>query len=158
MPSRMPDAGSVQVGAQGAARGGLTLSLLASPRVRGLRVGILLLSTCILGLYDLALTLVFSTSVGMVELNPVARLIMRVYDSPWVLAAWKLLTMGLSAWIIWRVRHRRIGEVAAWIAMAVLVMLCLHWVGFVRDAAEFASEYHTLQSSDEQRYVVMGVE
>ncbi len=136
----------------------LSLSLLSSPRVRSARVGILLVATCLLGVYDLALTLEFSTSVGMVELNPVARLIMRVYDSPWVLAAWKFLTMGLSAWIIWRVRHRRIGEAAAWIAFTVLVVLCLHWVRFVGDAAEFASEYHVLQTADEQRYVVMGEE
>jgi hypothetical protein len=136
----------------------LSLALLASPRVRGVRVCILLAAACILGTYDLALTLLFSTTVGMVEMNPLARAIMRVYDSPWMLSAWKVLTMGLSAWIIYRVRHRRIGEAAAWIAFLVLVVLSLHWARFVAGAAEFASEYHTLQAADEHRYVVMGAE
>lgn len=155
----MGDGTGVQAGGA-APRGsaGLSVSVLASPRVRGVRVGILLIATCLLGFYDLALTVLFSTSVGMVEMNPIARLIMRVYDSVWMLGAWKLLTMSLSAWIIWRVRERRIGEFAAWVAFLVLVWLCLHWVGFIGEAAEFASEYHVLQAADEQRYVVLGAE
>ncbi len=138
--------------------GGLSVSGLASPRVRGIRVCVLLLATCVLGVYDLALTLVFSTSVGMVELNPFARLIMRVYDSPGMLVLWKLLSMGLSAGIIWRLRRTRIGELTAWLALAVLIALCMHWVQFVGDAADFASEYHTLATVDDQRFVVMGDE
>ena len=147
-----------RAGEAGQRPGGLSLSLLTSPDIRAQRVALVLLATCLLGVYDLALTLVFSTSIGMVELNPLARLIMRVYDSPFMLIAWKLLSMGLSAGIIWRIRRTRIGELAAWLALVVLLALCLHWAAFVRDVALFASEYHSDEMLTDSRFVVLGAE
>ena len=46
-----------------------TWTVATSPECRGLRVVILLFATFLMGVADLALTLTYVTSIGMVELN-----------------------------------------------------------------------------------------
>jgi hypothetical protein len=136
----------------------LSAAVMGHPFVRARRVCLLLCAALMMGAYDLALTLTYATSVGMIEVNPLARAIMLGYNSPLALTIWKLATMALSAWIIYRVRHRRLGEFAAWVSFFVLLTLCLHWVRYVGEAKAFAEEYHMLATMDSARFVVMGEE
>lgn len=103
---------------------------------RARRVGILLLITLTLSLFDLVLTLSYARSIGLIELNPIAAWIMRQGPSH-ALIAWKLGSVGLACCIIYAIRHRREGEGAAWVSVLVLAALTVHWLNF-------GNEVHTL--------------
>lgn len=78
-----------------------------------------------LSLADLGLTLHFMTTSGMDELNPLARTLAQF--GPWGLVALKVGSIGLSTGLLWMLRNRSSAHLAAWLMLAVLVMLGLHW-------------------------------
>jgi hypothetical protein len=111
------------------------LTQASTPR-RVRRVALLLLVTVALSLFDLMLTLNYARSIGMIEANPIAAWIMREGCST-ALIAWKFGSVGLAACIIYALRHRQEGELAAWVCALILVALTAHWLNF-------GSEVHTL--------------
>lgn len=102
---------------------------------RARRVTVLVLATAALGLLDLAYTLTFMRSYGMFELNPLARFMIAVGGAG-QLVRFKLLTIALSSGLLYLVRRRRGAELCAWVSLATLILLSLHWVNYIRTTEE----------------------
>ena len=97
---------------------------------RPFRVVVLSLAIAAMSCVDLYLTLLYVTNIGMNEMNPLARAMME-YQSPAILAAWKMGTVMLSIGILILIRKQRSAEIGAWIGCMVLGWLMVHWVGFI---------------------------
>jgi len=94
---------------------------------RALRVTNLVTAATVMQVMDLALTLTFMTTAGMEELNPIALRIAQDLGSLG-LVTFKLGCMAVMAGGLLWVRHRASAELGAWVCVAVLTMLCVHWV------------------------------
>lgn len=103
----------------------------APPRSR--RIGILLVAVLLISLADLDMTLAYASSGGMLEANPIARAVMS-YGSSKVLAAWKLLSLLLCTWILFRARGKVLTEVATWVCFGALVWLSFRWESYNEQA------------------------
>lgn len=95
------------------------------------RVTLLVLAMALMGLADLALTLTFMTSVGMYEVNPIARFMVAVGGAG-QLVRYKLFTIVLSGGILYLLRHHKTAERCAWLSCAGLLALSLHWSDYTR--------------------------
>jgi len=94
---------------------------------RARRVIVLLGGIIVLSLADLIVTVGHLRSIGMVEANPIAAYLIRVTQSPWVLAEFKCLTVGICVALLYRLRRRVAGEVGAWCAVVILAALAILW-------------------------------
>jgi len=92
---------------------------------RARRVMVLLGGIIVLSLADLIVTVGHLRSIGMVEANPIAAYLIRVTQSPWVLAEFKCLTVIICVALLYRLRRRIEGEVGAWCAVVILAALAL---------------------------------
>ncbi|MBL9000968.1 MAG: hypothetical protein JNK25_07515 [Phycisphaerae bacterium] len=119
------------------------------------RVMLLLVATGFMSLADLVMTLTYATSVGMMEVNPIARAVM-AGGSPWMLSLWKFATAGLGLGILFALRRVRKAEAASWMVCAVMTALTLHWMSFNHAVAHCADEYAALaDGTDNPHWVVM---
>lgn len=100
---------------------------------RARRVTLLVIVTAVLGLLDLAFTLTYASSIGMIELNPLARMLIG-YGGASELIRFKLFTIALSGGTLYLIRHRKGAELCAWLSLAVLVGLSFHWVRYTHVA------------------------
>lgn len=98
-------------------------------RRRACRVTVLALGSATLGLFDLAFTLTFMQSIGMVELNPIARFMVAIGGAG-QLVRFKLLMIALSSGVVYLIRSRRGAEISAWIGLLMLVLLSLYWARY----------------------------
>ncbi|MCX5691049.1 MAG: DUF5658 family protein [Planctomycetota bacterium] len=121
---------------------------------RECRVVTLLVAVALISIGDLAMTLTYATSVGMMEVNPLARLVMS-FDSPWLVVAWKLLTAGFGITVIAMLRSRGIAEIAAWISFAAMLVLLVHWINFNTHIVSYTDELTSLYGSDAYCWVQM---
>lgn len=128
---------------------GTTLGRLAS---RPFRVVALASAIVAMSGVDLYLTLLFLTQTGMSEANPLARF-MIAYQSPAMLAAWKVLTVSLCVGILCRVRDRRCAELGAWTAAVVLALLMGHWTRYIRQAAAARPEFTLVAAELDSNWV-----
>lgn len=125
------------------------------PERRPKRVMVLLIATLAMSVADLAMTLTYATSVGMMEVNPIARAVMET-GSPWMLTVWKLATAGLGLGILFYCRRFRKAEAASWLCCAVMTALTVHWMGFNHRVTDFSEEYAALnQHHDDPHWVKM---
>lgn len=122
-----PGTGALQVEAiSPPARAGRWLARLKSAPARSRRVGLLLGAVLIISMADLDMTLAYAASGGMIESNPLARAVM-TYGSSGMLALWKVLSVVLCVWILFRARARRSAEIATWVCFLALVWLTFRW-------------------------------
>jgi hypothetical protein len=112
-------------------------------RSRPHRVGLLLLAITIMAGADLALTLNYITSIGMVELNPVARAVMSL-GSTTAVVIWKVALTAFTVGVLFGLRRRAIAEVATWACATVMVLLSMHWLNFINEVQTMGSEYLVL--------------
>ena len=125
-----------------------------APDNRSRRVLFLLAATALMCFGDLALTLTYTTSTGMVETNPIARAVM-AHNSPLFVVVWKLATMVVGLGILCWVRKARAAEIAAWVCFLIMVALCLHWLSFATVISGLPPDYAQLASLDDPRWVSM---
>jgi hypothetical protein len=130
----------------------LPLREASSPALRSQRVTILLFATCLMGLADLALTLTFVTTVGMLELNPLARSVME-HNSPVLVVAWKLATMVLGLGILYWARRNKGAEIGTWVCFAVMAALSIHWFTFTGAVSSMEADYATMAAVDDPRFI-----
>jgi hypothetical protein len=112
-------------------------------RGRGRRVAMLLVAILLMSLGDLYMTLTHLTQAGMLEANPLARSIM-AYNSPALLALWKLTSVGLAVAILFWARHRGRTEIATWFCFLVLTWLTCRWMVYsdqISAAAGFSATF-----------------
>jgi len=114
----------------------------------------LVVATATLGILDLVFTLTYMQSVGMVELNPLARLMIGV-GGVGELVRFKLLTIALSSGLLYLLRRRAGAEWCAWISLIALVALSLHWAQYARESEKLAPTLLAQSSSVDQRWVVI---
>ena len=106
---------------------------------RPFRVVALSAAILAMSIVDLYLTILYLTHTGMSEANPLARAII-AYQSPLVLALWKLTTVAFSVGILFLVRHRRSAEVGAWVGFLVLGLLMSHWTRYITELSDLKAE------------------
>jgi hypothetical protein len=123
-----------------------------TPDSRAQRVTILLFATCLMCLADLALTLTFVTSIGMVEANPLARSVME-HGSPSLVVLWKLTTMAVGLGILFWARRSKGAELGTWICFLVMAALSFHWFSFTGEVTQPDSDYAQIASLDDPRFI-----
>jgi hypothetical protein len=133
---------------------GLALARSFSAEGRARRVTILLVATALMCLGDLALTLTYVTSMGMVENNPIARAVME-HNSPGFVVVWKLATMAIGLGILFWARRTKGAEVATWLCFLIMCALCVHWLGFAMAVSNLSPEYAAMAALDDPRWVSM---
>lgn len=111
---------------------------LAAPstQARCRRVCLLVFAITVLSLGDLVVTWIFLNSFGMQEANPLAAFIIR-QQSPMALVLFKFGSLSACVSTILIVRHRRQGEIAAWIAATILVLLTVRWAVYTHEMSDF---------------------
>lgn len=104
------------------------LDALPTPRER--RVLIALAASVMLGFIDLYFTVLHIQSVGLPESNPIARALIAATGSVAALAVFKFLTMAVNVGVLWSIRRTRAGEIGAWVALSILVVLSFWWTHY----------------------------
>lgn len=120
---------------------------------RQARVVMLLFAVLAMSIADLIMTLTYATSVGMVELNPLARAMMS--GGRYELIAWKLATVLLGIGILFFIRRTRGGEFGAWVCCLVLAALTFHWINYNREASSLTREMHIISQAEDASFVQM---
>lgn len=115
---------------------------------RARRVTLLLPALGLMGITDLLCTILYMGSVGMIELNPLARLIASEGGAD-NLAAFKLCSMFASCGILYRLRRTKQAELAAWVCAAALTALMIHWVRYSEYAPGIAAAVHALEQHEQ---------
>lgn len=145
----------------GAARASLpgklreVLNRSADPTVRGVRVTLLLGAVALVSIVDLMLTLKLVTSVGMIEANPIARMVMQTGDTTY-LTIFKMTLTAISLGAIFWCRRHKLGEIAAWICFCVMLALSLQWAFFLTKVQnEYTADWNYLQQSGHPAFVMM---
>lgn len=115
------------------------------------RVRILSALACIvlMSVADLKMTLAHVTSVGMVEENPIARFLM-LYGGVWSVIAWKVCTVWIGVWLLWRLRAHRSAELGAWFGAIALSLLCVHWSRYNAQVSSLTPEILALHHARAQ--------
>lgn len=108
---------------------GLAGRLVAS---RPQRVLLIVVACMLMGLTDLLCTLAYVGNVGMIEKNPVARMVINQGGAFW-LVCFKLMTMLITGGCISMSRRHAVGEHCAWLCAVLLGTLTLHWIGYNKD-------------------------
>lgn len=125
---------------------------VCDPARRVTRVYALLAMIVLMSIADLAMTLTYTTSVGMVEVNPLARLIMQ-HGSAWSIVVWKFTTVSLAVWILFNLARLRIAEIASWLCALMLAWLMATWWVYTSEAHTLASVIGYMQN--DPRWVIM---
>jgi hypothetical protein len=115
----------------------------AAPR----RVALVLLAVAMMGVADLLFTLTYMTNSGMMEMNPLARLAVSLGGVN-MLVKFKLLTILLSAGILYCCRKHRSAEPWSWFCAAVMLTLTLHWVHYNATISDMTHEISTIAMTD----------
>ncbi|GJM20015.1 MAG: hypothetical protein DHS20C14_22280 [Phycisphaeraceae bacterium] len=102
------------------------------------RIGLLIVLIAVLSAIDLYLTLLYTSTTGMAEANPLARALLHS-GSPVDVALWKTATVGMCVGLLWLSRRARVGELGAWVAVALLAWLMVHWVTFARETHQMVT-------------------
>ncbi len=113
---------------------------------RDARFVCILLAIVFMSLADLTMTLVHATSIGMVEENPIARILMR-YGGICSICAWKAGTVAVGIFILWRIRRFPTAEIGAWICFVILAALCFHWARYNTQVSQLTNEILSLEKS-----------
>lgn len=125
-----------------------------SSKVRGIRVTLLLAGIFAMSIADLCLTLIWTTSVGMYESNPLARLVMD-YKCPWMLGVWKIASLALALGILYRARRFPIAEFAGWFCFFVMVWLSFRWAAYNDAMSALTPSIASIQCAEDARFVAI---
>lgn len=115
---------------------------------RALRVACMLVAIVAMSAGDLYMTMLHLKSFGMVEANPIARIVME-YNCGWLLGAWKFATVAVGFLILWTFRQRRSAEIGAIVCTAILTALTIQWIRYSDQAGHELPTLHALAQEDE---------
>lgn len=124
---------------------------------RPFRVVALSLAIVVMSSVDLYLTILYITHTGMNEVNPLARAMME-YQSPAILAVWKIGTVVISIGILMLIRKQRSAELGAWVGCLVMGWLMIHWVGFIESTQYIDIEMTIAQNRDNPTWIMISTE
>ncbi len=86
-----------------------------------------------MSLFDLLMTLTYLTQAGMMESNPIARVVMVGGGVPAVIG-WKVLTVMLAVFLLYKARRRLSGELGVLLCCTVLGWLMVRWHTYTAEA------------------------
>lgn len=121
------------------------------------RLYLLLVAIVIMGWADLALTLTYMRTIGMFELNPLARMAVESGQGQ-RLVLFKLLTMAISAGSLLAMRHHRCAERVAWCSACLMLALMVQWRIYNESLSELTYEFTLLVSGAEQNETWVRIE
>ncbi|QYU67600.1 DUF5658 family protein [Leptolyngbya sp. 15MV] len=125
-----------------------------APQGRTIRMWAMIVALVAMSVGDLYMTLLHLKSFGMVEANPLARLIMQ-YQSPALVVLWKAATVALAVFIFWTSRRHRAAEVGAILCCAVLTALTLQWIRYSEQVSTHTPTMHALAALNAPGFVSM---
>ncbi len=103
---------------------------------RARRVTVLLVGIVVLSMVDLVMTLSYLRTIGMHEANPIAVMVINSTNSAFSLSCFKVLTVLVATWSMFRIRTHLAGEVAAWLGLVILTALSVQWHLYAAHFAE----------------------
>lgn len=103
------------------------------------RLMLVLLAITLMSLADLICTLIYMSGIGLLEVNPLARLMVSIGDAQ-QLIIFKLFTMTLACGALYFARRHPISERVAWMCAAGLFALMLHWTAFNSSVSDLTNE------------------
>lgn len=119
----------------------------SAPRAKRVLIAVRII--WVLSILDLLLTVTLMTTSGMVESNPIARVIAQMGGGTYPLMAWKVLCTALATMILVNLRGRWTSEAGAWACVAALVLTMGMWVGYLQcDDIRLLSSQSLNQSID----------
>ena len=125
-----------------------------TPVSRSRRVLMLLTAILLLAAGDLFMTLQYATSIGFEEANPIARHVMS-HGSLTLIILWKLASVVVCLGCLWMTRRTRLGELATWACLLIMIWLCFRWVEYNQQMDRAASYIHLLASPGDPNWVVL---
>lgn len=117
---------------------------------RARRIVLISVALVLMGLADLVCTLAYVTSVGMVEVNPVARHIINTSSSAGPIVLYKLCSLIFCCGALWLIRRHRVAELCGWLCVLLSLALSLHWVRYNAAIPSMSMEMALIASSDDQ--------
>ncbi len=111
---------------------------------RSRRVVVLLGVILVLGLADLVLTLIYVMEIGLIEDNPIARLVLET-GGPGSLVVGKLASVGFTIGVLFWVRTRGIAEVAAVFGAVVMIWVTARWMGYIETSAHLTASLEEME-------------
>lgn len=121
---------------------------------RPFRIAALLTTVLLMSAADLYLTLLYLTTIGFAEANPFARFVMEM-GSPGLLAGWKIASLVPITLVAWKLRTRRLGEVAAWVSVLVMTVVTLHWYEYAAQTELLTMGVTAFDTGLDHRWVAM---
>lgn len=115
-------------------------------RARHRRIVLIILATVMMGVADLLCTMTYMSSVGMIELNPLARLMISIGGSE-QLVRFKVFTMVLSAGALYLCRRTRNAEFWALLCAGIMLALMVHWLFYNEMVQTMTHEISVLAAS-----------
>ena len=108
----------------------------------------------VLSLADLMLTLIYVMEIGLIEDNPLARLVLRA-GGPGGLVAAKLASVGFAIGVLFWVRTRGIAEVAAIVGAVVMIWVTARWVGYIEASAHLNATVEELEHHSQGAWMML---
>ena len=101
----------------------------------------------VLSIADLVLTLIYVMEIGLIEDNPIARLVLET-GGPLLLVLAKLGSVGFTIGVLSWARKRGIAELAAVFGLIVMIWVTARWVGYIEASSQLTAsleemEYHS---------------
>ena len=103
------------------------------------RVVYMAVAAALLSAADLAKSLFYLTSCGLVEANPVSAWVMS-WGSAWAVVGWKCATAGVFVGAVLLARRRLSAEIACAVGVVALVFVQLAWIGYAEAALQTGGE------------------
>lgn len=114
---------------------------------RSRRCVLLVSAILIMGAADLLLTLTYARTVGMIEVNPLARLMIALGGAH-QLVMFKVFCTALSAGVLFLCRRAPVAERASWVCAAAMLALTAHWVNYNATVSSFTNDIALLAAND----------
>lgn len=130
---------------------------LLTERARGWRVVTLMIAIIAMSIGDLFMTLTYARSIGMVELNPLARYLMQA-PSPAYIIMYKLGSVLIASAILFKARSTRVGELGSWLAFFGLLWLTIRWVEYSEAMVFITGHVHYFANVEQHNWVEMPVD
>ena len=108
----------------------------------------LIIAGALMGLGDLACTIIYMRHIGMIEINPIARQMAEIGGDRQIIM-FKLLTMLVSGGALYMIRRHRSAELWSWVCSVMLLGLTAHWVNYNRVIPSMTFEVTILAMSDD---------
>jgi len=116
------------------------------------RISLLMLFVAFASIADLLMTLTYATTIGMMEMNPLARMVMNS-GSPLLIVLWKALTAGAGIAILIWLRRSLFAEIGSWLIAFVMLGLTVHWMLYNHQILLFADELALLQGNSSEFWI-----